>query len=327
MKRDPGHSDGSASTKSAAADDLIFAGVVTHNPDLVLLKDVLAAISPQVHVTLIFDNGSRDPSALAALAATNPEVRLYLSAKNCGIATALNLLVQKAKRQGASWLLTLDQDSIAGPDMVWRMRAAATPDTPIITPFIVDRNKLSVEHYHRLAMPEIQYYTHAAWRGAITSGTLMRLDVVQEVDGFDDALFIDYVDYDFNQRVLLKGYRIARVNRVYLSHEVGKAAPTRLWVPRRQFDGSWRFERFYSFGHSAERCYYKARNRVIFTRKYTRLIGLTNEGIWQIPQQVVLTVLFEDHRWRKLRAFIRGSLDGLNAPVSRPRLAPSPKSR
>ncbi len=156
----------------------------------------------------------------------------------------------------------------------------------------------------------------AARRSAITSGSLVSLSVYSQVGGFDDSLFIDYVDYDFNKRVLLSGYKIIRSGRTHLLHECGQMVPTILWVPRRDQLGRWHIERFFSFGHSAFRCYYKARNRVIFTRKYWRQPKWYEfAGVLQLPFVIALTLAFEPDRLAKARNFARGIRDGLTAPL------------
>lgn len=291
---------------------MIVAGIVTFEPDIERLGQNLDGIAGQVDKVLICDNGSSNAEAIRALAGRVGDVRVLSSSTNEGIGAALNRLAEHARTLGATSILTLDQDSVSPAGMVAELSRVAARGIPVVTPYIVDRNKLSVDEYHRLALPEIEFYEQAARRGAITSGELVDLSVWAEVGGFDEQFFIDYVDYDFNQRVLLAGHRIARANRTHLLHEVGRAVPTWLRVPRKTLSGDWRIERFYSFGHSPQRCYFKARNRILFTRKYGRSIGLTHEGAWQIPQQVALTLMFEPDRRAKLKAFARGVRDGLN---------------
>lgn len=288
------------------------AAIVTFEPDLERFSENLRSISRQVLEVLVFDNGSSNADQVEDLVRSVEHASIIRSPNNIGIAGALNAAANQAQRAGHTWLVTLDQDSVAPDGLVEELTAVALEtQAAIVTPFIVDRNKLSLEEYSQLSMPRTTDYTQAARKGAITSGALTNLPILAAVGGFDERFFIDYVDYDLNQRVLLAGHRIVRANRTPLLHEVGKAAPTWLWVPRKDVDGTWRLERFYSFGHSPQRCYYKARNRVLFTRKYGRQIGLTNEGVWQIPQQMLLTFLFERHKIAKLINFVRGIRDGI----------------
>jgi rhamnosyltransferase len=239
------------------------------------------------------------------------------SAHNVGIAAALNRISSAAVEFGCLWLVTLDQDSVCAPDMVTTLRKHADDSTPLVTPYIVDRNKMTLEEYARLELPPVQYHRWAASKGAITSGALLNLRKLDEVGGFDERFFIDIVDYDLNMRLLRAGYRLARVNGTYLLHRHGEARRTWLRTPRRSLDGQWHWETFYSFGHSSTRCYYKARNRILYSKKHWRSIGFANEGIAQIPQIILLTLLFEKGRLSKLHAFLRGIVDGIRMPLPR----------
>lgn len=297
----------------------VMAGIVTFNPDLERLAQNLDAIACQVGRAVIFDNGSENADELGELVGRWDNVELISGESNFGIAHALNQLLDVAEGAAASYLLTLDQDSVASGGMVSALKSFMSARVGMVTPLIVDRNKQELAAQDA-SLPPVQTYKRAARRGAITSGALLSVAAAREAGNFDERLFIDYVDYDLNARLLLAGYEILRVNSVTLLHEVGSARPTWLFTFRRTIDGAWRIERFYSFGHSEQRCYFKARNRVVFSRKYGLRFGLTNEGIWQIPQQIVLTLLFEEQKREKLLAFARGVRDGF-----RLQLGPEPK--
>jgi rhamnosyltransferase len=292
-----------------------IAGIVTFNPDIDQLLENLRAVAPQVSSVLVFDNGSSNVSHVRDAVRDVENAELLECAHNVGIAAALNRISVVARERGGVWLVTLDQDSACAPDMVATLREYADELTPIVTPYIVDRNKITLDEYSRLELPPLQYHRRAASKGAITSGALLNLRTLDDVGGFDEVFFIDYVDYDLNMRFMRAGYRVARVNGTYLLHQVGNARKTWLRTPRKSLDGYWYWETFYSFGHSPTRCYYKARNRVLYSRKHWRFIGFGNEGIAQIPQQILLTLLFENERLSKLRAFIRGIRDGFRVAL------------
>ncbi|WP_415853784.1 glycosyltransferase [Sinomonas sp. G460-2] len=290
---------------------MITAGIITFEPDIERLRENLNAISSQVLQVLIYDNGSSNSVEIANLADVSSNTKVIFSAANEGVATGLNRLAEAALNLGAASLLTLDQDSVCSPGMVSALAAELVDGIGMVTPYIVDRNKQTIEEYRRLDLPRLDRYRQPARKGAITSGALLDLSAWRNVGGFDETFFIDYVDYDFNQRLMEAGYAILRVNSTALLHEVGRATPTWLRVPRKDLAGRWHIERFFAFGHSPARCYYKARNRILFTRKHGRNLGFTHEGIWQIPQQIALTLLFERQRVAKLEGFARGIRDGL----------------
>jgi rhamnosyltransferase len=295
----------------------IIAGMVTFNPDIDLLLENLRAVTTQVSRVLVFDNASANVTDVRRAVREVDNAELMECPQNVGIAAALNRISLAAIERGCVWLITLDQDGVCAPGMVATLREHANDSTPLVTPYIVDRNKMTLEEYARLELPAVQYFRRAASKGAITSGALLNLHTLDEVGGFDERFFIDAVDYDLNMRILRAGYRIARVNGTYLLHQGGEARRTWLRTPRKSLDGHWHWETFYSFGHGSTRCYYKARNRVLYSKKHWRSIGFANEGIAQIPQQILLTLMFEEGRLSKLRAFLRGIVDGIRMPLPR----------
>ena len=294
---------------------MIIAGIVTFEPDINRLRENLEAISSQVPHLLIYDNGSSNSKEIENLAAAAKNVTVLRSPSNDGVAAALNRLAEAALNLEAKALLTLDQDSVCSPDLVFKLSNELKEGIGMVTPYVVDRNKQTLEEYRCIELPPTETYRQPARKGAITSGAIVDLAAWSRIGGFDEIFFIDYVDYDFNQRLMDAGYAILRVNAAPLLHEVGRAKRTWLRVPRKDLSGAWRIEPFFAFGHGPSRCYYKARNRVLFTRKHGRKLGITHEGVWQIPQQIVLTLLFERERFAKLQAFVRGIRDGMRVPI------------
>ncbi|KFI57310.1 glycosyltransferase [Bifidobacterium cuniculi] len=288
------------------------AGIVTYNPDLKRLRANLEAIVPQVDRVFVCDNGSDNVQDIETLAAAFPAVQLERLGENLGIAAALNCLLQAAERGTFDWIVLLDQDSVASDGMVDALAAHADETTGLVCPFILDRNRMSVEEYRAMDMPATQRLEHAAKGGAITSGSLVQVKAALAVGGFDERFFIDYVDFDFNERLLLAGYEILRVNTTYLLHEKGKSEATWLRVPRSTPAGR-QWQPLYKLGYSPIRCYYQARNRIIYWKKYHRHTG--SEGLTEIPLLMALSLLVEDRKAAKLGAYLRGIRAGVRAKV------------
>lgn len=300
----------------AEAITTVHAAIVTYEPSLSRLSENLLSVGQQVSRILLYDNGSSNVGDIRRLVGQVPNAVLIEDATNRGIAFALNRLAAESTKLGGDWLLTLDQDSVASEDLVATMLMVADDHgVEMLTPYIVDRNKMTIDEYQNLELRPVEFFKQGARRGAMTSGALTRLSVWNEVGGYDERFFIDYADNDFNQRMLLGGHRIARCNRTFLLHEVGRARATWLRVPRKDISGRWTLERFYAFGHNSQRCYYKARNRILFTRKHAGRIGITHEGVWQLPQLIALTLIFEGERRSKILAFYAGIRDGLQLPL------------
>ncbi|KFI47467.1 glycosyltransferase family 2 protein [Bifidobacterium boum] len=291
---------------------MISAGIVTYNPDLVRLRENIESVKNQVEKIFIVDNASKNIQDIRSLS-SEFHITLYDFSENRGIAAALNKLVELSRDEGYGWMLLLDQDSVSTKGMVEKLSRHIDMNVGIVSPNILDRNKeYKTKDYENKEVTRIKT---AARKSVITSGSLTNLHAWDKVGGFDENMFIDYVDYDFNERLLLNDYKILKVNAAELIHECGSAKRTWLWTPRKESNGQWRLERFYSFGHSPKRCYYKARNRIYYSRKYWFDVWNKFEGIYQILPQVLLTILFEDRKSEKLAAFCRGIRDGIDMPV------------
>ena len=294
----------------------VCAGIVSYNPSIERLLENVRAIAGQVSRVYVFDNGSRNVGELAGALSGVGDVVLMRHPENSGIAFALNRICERADADGYSQVVTLDQDSVSTPGMVEELISCAGADVGIVAPQIVDRNKEGAADWETALDHELVEVKEAARKGIITSGCLTSLEAFRFVGGFDESFFIDYVDYDFNKRLLLEGYRIVRTGNAALIHECGNFEPTWLWTPRKGQDGRWRLERFYSFGHSAFRCYYKARNRVLYSKKYGPSGNVRGfEGARQIVPQIALTLLFEGNKREKLSRFVAGIKDGVSRQV------------
>ncbi len=289
------------------------AGIVTYNPDLERLRANLNNTVSQVDAVFIFDNGSENVADIRSLANSEyTTVKVEADPSNRGIAFALNRLLDAAKEHGFKHMLLLDQDSVPTEGMCDELERHLTGSVALVCPFILDRNRMTEEEWQAQKMPPLERLTHAAQHGAITSGSLVDVAAALEVGGFDDNLFIDYVDFDFNERLILNGYEIVKDNTVYLLHEKGKSERTWLKVPRRTSAGV-QWQPLYKLGYSPMRCYYQSRNRIVYWKKYHRHTG--GEGLTEIPLLMALSLLFENHRIAKLRAYSRGIHDGMKMKV------------
>ncbi|PKU90996.1 multidrug MFS transporter [Bifidobacterium thermophilum] len=293
----------------------IFSGIVTYNPEIERLRENITSIAKQTETVIVADNGSKNIDDIKKLLQHYNNVCLVELHSNKGIAAALNVIMQKASDCRVNWVLLMDQDSVATENMIAEMLPYVAKNVGIVSPVILDRNKgFKTKDTNDNAIIEV---TTAARKGIITAGSLTNVCAWSRVGGFDEYMFIDYVDYDFNERLLLNGYKLLKVNRAKLIQEVGNAKPTWLYTPRKESDGSWKIERFYAFGHSPMRCYYKARNRIYYTKKYGKYVLNKMEGVYQIPIQMMLVLLFENNKHEKMKMFIKGVVDGTKKRVER----------
>ena len=264
------------------------AAIITSYNDAEAVLRCVHALKHQVDSITIVDNGS-DAEHIPILQSlrTDESVTVIESPVNLGVGAALNLALRSLDIAGIEWVLTMDQDSVVAPDMVYRMlEAASCYPKASFTPDISQRERSDGSS----APIEVGY--------AITSGNLVPIAALKILNGLSPTLFIDGVDFDFSLRLRGAGYRIFRVPGARMLHFLGRVDPGK--KPRR----------FHTI-HSPLRRYYMTRNFIL----NLRLHGLRFPGFF-FRLYVVFFIsfmnllIFGPKRFESLRMTFRGLLDG-----------------
>jgi rhamnosyltransferase len=96
----------------------VCAILVSYHPDAELPRRA-TRILEQAGALVIVDNGSGEAThEMLRRIAADSRVSLVLNPRNLGIASALNLGVERARALGFAWVLLLDQDSAPHDDML-----------------------------------------------------------------------------------------------------------------------------------------------------------------------------------------------------------------
>lgn len=285
------------------ADARICAVIVTHFPRQPII-DRIAMLAPQVSEIVLVDNGSTgEPLASLEDAAAVSSATLIRLGDNRGIAHALNVGLEFARRQQCHWLATFDQDSIASDDMLEDMLQVArrypyAERIGMIAPVHIDR-WLGFNY-----APVACERQGPGWRvlyTSMTSGNLLAVSAATAVGGFEEALFIDYVDHELCLRLRRNGYHVLEASQVHLTHSLGS-----LWAHRLGRRALWVTH------HSATRRYYMTRNRLILWARYGR-----SEGRWvrsdmlAFVRELLGILLYERERSAKLGMVLLGVLDAM----------------
>lgn len=267
--------------------------MVSYKPDMERLGENLAAIASQVAATLVYCNdaaGSPElPGVLAGRGCAWSE-----DAGNAGLSKALNRACECAEALGARYVLLLDQDSVAGEGMVAGLLPCMGGDVALAAPQIVDRNKRE---------GAVDDASVVSLRRSITSGSLVSLDAWRAVGGFDERLFVDWVDYEFSCNLRAHGYRMVRDNGVTLLHEMGRREYA-FTLPTPQGGRP-----FYRTNHSKARIKDKARSWAIVKRKYGWSKAGREERAY-IAAIGLRDLVLERGRVGTLRAFREGAKEG-----------------
>lgn len=284
----------------------ILAEIITYNPNLIDLRMNILKIYDQVDFLLIVDN---DSSNLEPLKKMISELKIkncsvIYNENNLGIAKALNQGLIFAKSNNFEWIMTLDQDSMCDENIIRSYKAYLSKKYSekdiILTPTIID---LNLKHGPHVIEGKQE---HSFVDLAITSGSLLNVNVALEIDGFDETLFIDYVDFDFCIKARNKGYTIIKLTDAILYHRLGELKEYNLLVFKVNVTN-----------HSALRRFYLYRNKIILYKRYYKTnFKWVLRNIISSLKVIGLIIFFEEQKKQKLFQVIKGIYQGINTKIS-----------
>jgi rhamnosyltransferase len=287
--------------------------VVSYHPGAGFATRLEGLLNQGVDVVLV-DNGSDDASLaqLSGLGSIGNLITLR-NPTNLGIATALNQGVAELRRRGARWALLLDQDSEPAPDMLSRLLATAQRHRhePIaqVAANVQDRGlPTGTRRWFSLAPRFMLGFKRIRCDQdlirdvvAVTSGSLVDIQIHEALGGFDERLFIDFVDTDYCLRAAAAGHATVVDCAAVLHHSVGaKQQRSLLGI------------KFIPTYHRPLRRYYLFRNRIHMVRAHAaRWPHWVTYELAATVHTLVGILLFEDSKARQLRACALGTWDGM----------------
>ena len=270
----------------------IAAVVVLYNPDMNILENIKSYID-QVGKLYVVDNSDKlDGSLIEEIKSFN-KIENITSKTNIGIAAALNIGAERAIEEGFDYLLTMDQDSEASPSMVTKLLECFSEDSKIALVSPVVLHKIGKTYVQKSEKACEQVYS--AW----TSGNLIDLNVAKAAGGFEEGLFIDYVDHEFCLRLNKMGFKIYKCNQAYLKHSLGRIEEINLI-----------FRKVYPTNHSAIRLYYRTRNRFYVKKTYKNVLPeFFKEDNIEFWKGFLKAILFEKSKIKKIKFCLMGYVD------------------
>lgn len=263
----------------------IGACVVLYNPD----KDVIENINTYLiflEKVVVVDNSTEESEVINEIKKLN-KVHYISMNGNKGIAEALNVGIRYLSGENFKIALTMDQDS----------KFPTENHKEIIN--IV--NKLSSQYsiigLNTNYFPEIKTGKITEVPFIITSGNFISIEDFNFVGGFLSDLFIDYVDFEYNYRLILNNKKICLLNDYSLIHTVGNPIKINFFGHKTS-----------TMNHPPIRYYYRYRNCIFLFMKYKKPFRhfLISEFFINIPKMI----LFEPYKLKKTKMIFRGIKDG-----------------
>lgn len=277
----------------------ICAVIVSYEPDSSLIR-LYESIKNQVDEIVVIDNNSSSKNSVEILRNLEKNITIIFNKKNLGVAAALNQGVKFAINKNYSWVLTLDQDSefLQNTYNLLQKSYENLKDKDkvmIIAPKPIER--IFFEKKYEV-LPD---YENILWKDVVlnlTSGSLIKTEVFNEVGFFDDKLFIEQVDNDFCYKLIKKSYKIKVADNVNFIQEIGHAKIKGIFVVR---------------NHLPERKYYLSRNVTIMIKKYFFVAPLTTMRYFLGGTILGWTkiLFFEKQKFLKIINGFKGFFDGI----------------
>lgn len=270
-------------------------GVIpTFRPDQAVIPRIDMVCSQVDHV-LVSDDASpcsADPVLRAISAA--PDVTLLRHSHNRGIARGLNEGLALAINRGATWLLTVDQDTDLEAGYVTTLlteaeHRAGTRIGAIGAEVICDESGI------------LRYPAHVDAHGHVTeeviqTGTLWSVAALIAVGGFDESLGIDAVDAAACLRLRERDYSICLATGTSLHHSIGSARIVHFLGRATMVTG-----------HSPERRTTMLRNRLrLFPAEFRQSPRHALRTLRRVVINQSLGLALESDRWAKARGSARG---------------------
>lgn len=275
----------------------ILAGITTYNPNIERLRSNILAIHAQVYSVLIVDNNSNNISSIEDVIKQFTNVHIVKNLENKGIAYAMNQIGKYAIENKCNWFLTLDQDSICPNNYIEEASKCFCPSVGILAPNIkFNKSFISQLLGIKKKCNNIITEDYIEILDVISSGQLINTAAWQSIGGFWNYLFIDYVDHELCFNMTRHGYKIIKLNNLYMEHEPG--------IPIKVLG-------IETAKQSPMREYYWARNsRIVYwlySNEYRE--ALKHSPFWATFKRVANSILVGEEICSKIKAIYYGIKD------------------
>ncbi len=289
---------------------------VAYNDAPVLPRQIEALLrqTRPLQEIIVVDNASTDGTS-ALLADRYPQVKVLRIPENLGAGGGVAAgLAYAALEKRHDWVWTFDADSAPNNDALQALLEAteslgntngevgmAAPlavhqETGICYPPLLWREGF--------VKPSAELLRQPIWFAdlVMTSGSMVRRDVVEKVGLPRTDFFMCFIDYEYCLRARSRGYKIAVITRSRFAHEVGK--PRKVRLPG--YSGLWP-------DHAPWHEYYVGRNITyaawwLYPSRRTKLFVVRH-----LARHALGELLFGSNKLSCLKKMVQGFWDGHRA--------------
>ncbi len=277
----------------------IAAVVPTYRPDPVDVLSLVDALVGAGVPLVVADDASPVTADPVLRRVADRGVVVVRHAHNAGIARSLNAGLRAAREAGATWLLTVDQDSVLPDGYIDLLGAAIEDATAMLGARVgavaagrVDDDSGAFGYPVDLVAgvpttPEV-----------IQTGTAWHVEALTQIGGFDESFGIDAVDAAACVRLRALGRLVVIAPELSIRHRIGHARAIR-------FLG----HTVLATGHAPHRRMTMVRNRLrLMPEEFAQSPRHALRTLRRLVVNVALAVTVEDDRWEQAKSSARGLL-------------------
>lgn len=271
----------------------LAAAIVLYKPQKDEISNILSYIDKVDHV-YIYDNSPNSNSSDISKILGDKKLSYHWSGCNDGIAISFNKIAKMAQNDLIDKLIFLDQDSVLENNFIDKVRNKIRTNGKIYCPLVIFNGNRQNES--KKPDKNVSF--------AITSGTIIDVKFFIDLGGYDEKLFIDFVDHDFCLRLVQKGYKIRQLGNVKLYQPLGDKKKNLLGV----------------YEHSPLRNYYIYRNRLYMINKHSNLFKgfkYLKSKFLSILKQLLSILIFENDKILKINFIKQAKIDYINGRMGK----------
>lgn len=276
-----------------------YAVIVTFNPDIDKVINLIDILQKNFVTAVVVDNTIKAIDYPFSCHVIN-------LGDNLGIATAQNKGIEYCLTKQAEAIWFFDQDSVITSSFVEKFLSTVheNPDDKIFAPVFWDEKKgfeyaiTNIDSKgNRQKLLSSSFSSDFYSSIVISSGCLIKSDLLMKIGPMLDFLFIDYVDTEWCLRAFYYGYKVHIIKNARMKHSIG--------------DNTISLIGFNVPIHSPLRRYYRIRNAFLLIRfKHIPKKLAFREVIFCCCHQLII-ILTQEKKLAYVKYFLRAVYDGL----------------
>jgi rhamnosyltransferase len=219
------------------------------------------------------------------------------NSSNKGIAFALSQIMEFSIKNSYDWVLNCDQDTVFNPGLINEYsKYLASSNIGVIGCNFINAN---CKNANLDKVKSSEFFTQKS--SIITSGSLMSVEAYKHTTGYNEDLFIDWVDNDICYKLISNGYDVIKIPYNGFIQYFGEGHLTYIPVIKKSVTN-----------YSPIRRYYLTRNSIYLTGIQSGFTSLLKAFI-DTFNRILGVIFFGKQKAETLKAIKKGLLHGLIA--------------